>query len=88
MHVALVAFIALEFLDLLVRPLLSLAALFLNDFSQGGIDILGHAPRVTANDLESAIVTTLPSGPYTAVIHERNGQSGVGLFEVYNLQNP
>jgi hypothetical protein len=40
------------------------------------------------NDLESAIVTTLPSGPYTAVIHERNGQSGVGLFEVYNLQNP
>jgi hypothetical protein len=40
------------------------------------------------NDLESAIVTTLPSGPYTAVIRERNGQSGVGLFEVYNLQNP
>jgi uncharacterized protein GlcG (DUF336 family) len=41
-----------------------------------------------ANDLESAIITTLPSGPYTAVIRERNGQSGVGLFEVYNLQNP
>jgi hypothetical protein len=41
-----------------------------------------------ANDLESAIVTTLPSGPYTAVIHERNGASGIGLFEVYNLQNP
>jgi hypothetical protein len=40
------------------------------------------------NDLESAITTTLPSGPYTAVIHERNGQSGIGLFEVYNLQNP
>ena len=40
------------------------------------------------NDLESAIVTTLPSGPYTAVIHERNGESGIGLFEVYNLQNP
>jgi len=41
-----------------------------------------------SNDLESAIVTTLPSGAYTAVIHERNGESGVGLFEVYNLQNP
>jgi uncharacterized protein GlcG (DUF336 family) len=40
------------------------------------------------NDLESAIVTTLPSGPCTAVIHERNGQSGIGLFEVYNLQDP
>jgi methionine-gamma-lyase len=36
----------------------------------------------------SGIVTTLPSGPYTAVVRERNGQSGVGLFEVYNLQNP
>jgi uncharacterized protein GlcG (DUF336 family) len=40
------------------------------------------------NDLESAIITTLPSGPYTAVIRERTGQSGIGLFEVYNLQNP
>jgi uncharacterized protein GlcG (DUF336 family) len=40
------------------------------------------------NDLESAIITTLPSGPYTAIIHERTGQSGIGLFEVYNLQNP
>jgi hypothetical protein len=41
-----------------------------------------------SSDLESAIITTLPSGPYTAIIHERNGASGVGLFEVYNLQNP
>jgi uncharacterized protein GlcG (DUF336 family) len=41
-----------------------------------------------SNDLESAIVTTLPSGAYTAVIHERNGESGIGLFEVYNLQDP
>jgi hypothetical protein len=41
-----------------------------------------------ADDLESAIITTLPSGPYTAVIHERNGASGIGLFEVYNLENP
>src|SRR4051812_27563206 len=40
------------------------------------------------NDLESAIITTLPSGAYTAVIRERTGQSGIGLFEVYNLQNP
>jgi uncharacterized protein GlcG (DUF336 family) len=41
-----------------------------------------------SNDLESAIITILPSGPYTAVIRERNGESGIGLFEVYNLQNP
>jgi uncharacterized protein GlcG (DUF336 family) len=49
------------------------------------IEESGLAPT---NDLESAIITTLPSGPYTAVIHERTGQSGIGLFEVYNLQNP
>ncbi|HKP93557.1 MAG TPA: heme-binding protein, partial [Chthoniobacterales bacterium] len=49
------------------------------------IEQTGLAP---ANDLESAIITTLPSGPYTAVIHERTGQTGIGLFEVYNLQNP
>ena len=41
-----------------------------------------------SDNLESVIVTTLPSGPYTAVIRERNGQSGIGLVEVYNLQNP
>jgi uncharacterized protein GlcG (DUF336 family) len=41
-----------------------------------------------SNDFESAIITTLPSGPYTAIIHERNGAGGIGLFEVYNLQNP
>ena len=41
-----------------------------------------------SSDFESAIVTTLPSGPYTAIVRERNGQSGVGLFEVYNLQDP
>jgi len=41
-----------------------------------------------SDDLESAIITTLPSGPYTAIVRERNGQSGIGLVEVYNLQNP
>ena len=55
------------------------------DGPQKEIEDTTLAPK---NDLESAIVTTLPSGPYTAVIHERNGASGVGLFEVYNLQDP
>ena len=41
-----------------------------------------------SNDLESAIITTLPSGPYTAIIQERTGHNGIGLFEVFNLQNP
>jgi uncharacterized protein GlcG (DUF336 family) len=41
-----------------------------------------------SNDLESAIIITLPSGMYTAIIQERNGASGIGLFEVFNLQDP
>src|SRR5438552_16807817 len=47
--VALVALIALQFLNVFVRLLFALAALFLNDFPQRGVDILGHAPRVAAN---------------------------------------
>jgi hypothetical protein len=38
------------------------------------------------NDRESAIVATLPSGNYTAVVKGVNGGTGVGLVEVYNLQ--
>ncbi|MGI8481653.1 MAG: NF038122 family metalloprotease [Chthoniobacterales bacterium] len=38
------------------------------------------------NDLESAIVTSLPPGAFTAIVAGKNGTSGVGLVEVYNLQ--
>ena len=38
-----------------------------------------------ANDLESAIVATLVPGPYTAVVSGNGGTSGVGLIEVYDL---
>jgi uncharacterized repeat protein (TIGR03803 family) len=37
------------------------------------------------NDLESAILTTLDPGTYTAVLADRNGASGVGVVEVYDL---
>jgi glucose/arabinose dehydrogenase len=40
------------------------------------------APR---NDLESAIIATLQPGAYTAVVQGKNGASGVGLVEVYDL---
>jgi hypothetical protein len=43
----------------------------------------GVQPR---NDLEAAIAATLPPGAYTAVVAGRNGGTGVGLVEVYNLQ--
>lgn len=39
-----------------------------------------------SNDLESAIVTFLPPGPYTAVIRGVNDTTGVALVEVYGLQ--
>ena len=37
------------------------------------------------NDLESAIVATLPPGAYTVIESGKNGGTGVGLVEVYDL---
>ena len=46
------------------------------------LHLTGIAP---SNQAESAIVTTLPAGNYTAVVAGLNGGTGVGLVEVYNL---
>jgi hypothetical protein len=43
----------------------------------------GLAPQ---NDLESGIFTTLSPGTYTAILAGKNGGTGIGLVEVYNLQ--
>ena len=37
------------------------------------------------NDLESAIVATLDPGPYTAIVSGKNNGTGIGLVEVYDL---
>jgi sugar lactone lactonase YvrE len=37
------------------------------------------------NDLESALVATIPPGNYTAILAGKNGETGVGLVEVYDL---
>lgn len=37
------------------------------------------------NDLESAIVTTLSPGTYTAILSGKNNGAGVGVVEVYDL---
>jgi len=42
----------------------------------------GFAPP---NDLESAIIATLPSGSYSAVVSGKNGGIGIGLVDVYEL---
>lgn len=39
-----------------------------------------------SNSLESAIVTSLANGSYTAIVSGYQGATGVGLVEVYNLQ--
>jgi len=44
----------------------------------------GLAP---AEDAESALVTTLAPGLYTAIVSGKNNTSGVGLVEVYQLDN-
>jgi hypothetical protein len=38
-----------------------------------------------SNDLESALVASLPPGNYTAAVIGKNGAAGVGLVEVYDL---
>jgi hypothetical protein len=38
------------------------------------------------NDLESALVRSLPPGNYTAIVRGMNNSTGVGLVEIYNLQ--
>lgn len=38
-----------------------------------------------SDDLEAAIVATLDPGPYTAVVRGKNGGTGIGLVEIYDL---
>lgn len=54
------------------------------DSQETEITNTGIAPT---DPLESAIVITLTSGRYTAVLADRNAGSGLGLIEVYNLNS-
>jgi hypothetical protein len=53
------------------------------DHQQAAIEGTGIPPR---NDLESAILTTLPAGSYTAIAAGKGGTTGLGLIEVYNIR--
>src|SRR6267143_838968 len=53
------------------------------DSQQAEIEATGLAPQ---NNLESAIVINLSPGPYTAVLAGRDGTTGNGLVEVYDLE--
>ena len=47
--------------------------------------LLEGANFAPADSRESAIYTTLPTGNYTAIVQGKDGTTGVGLVEVYNL---
>jgi cytochrome c peroxidase len=49
---------------------------------QAEIEASGLAP---GNDLESAIIATLAPGTYTAVLNGKNGGTGIGILELYDL---
>jgi hypothetical protein len=53
------------------------------DHQQAAIEGTGVPPR---NDLECAILATLPAGAYTAITAGQGGTSGLGLIEVYNIR--
>jgi len=52
------------------------------DTQQAAISATGLAPP---NDLESAILSNLASGNYTAIVRGKNNTTGVALVEVYDL---
>lgn len=53
------------------------------DTQQAEIQATGVAP---GNNLESAIVATLPPSAYTAVVRDQGGGTGVGLVDAYDLE--
>ena len=59
------------------------------DTQQAAIQNLGLACAGAAcappNDLESAILQILQPGNYTAILSGRNGTTGIGLVEVYDV---
>ena len=50
---------------------------------QSELSMSGLAPT---NDRESAIIATLQTGAYTAVVRGSNGGTGIGLVEVYDIK--
>ena len=54
-----------------------------DDPDQAEITAAGVAPQ---NDLESALLASIPPGDYTAVVAGKNSGTGVALVEVYHLR--
>jgi hypothetical protein len=57
-----------------------------NDWQDTQAQALRDVNLAPANDFESAILTTLSPGSYTAVARGNGGSTGIGLVEVYDLE--
>jgi hypothetical protein len=53
-----------------------------NAASADALTAAGLAPQ---NPLEAGIFTTLPPGAFTAILAGKNGTTGIGLLEIYNV---
>ena len=52
------------------------------DTQEAEIEATGIPPT---DDAESAIITTLVPGNYTAIVHDAHSRTGVALVEIYGL---
>jgi hypothetical protein len=57
-----------------------------NDWQQGQPAEIQQAGLAPTNPRESALITTLPAGQFTAIVSGNNATTGVALVEVYALQ--
>jgi hypothetical protein len=57
-----------------------------NDWRETQAQALINANLAPTNDLESAILSTLAPGAYTAVLRGNGTATGIGLVEVYDLE--
>jgi hypothetical protein len=57
-----------------------------NDWQQSQAQALRDANLAPPNNLESAILSTLAPGAYTAILRGNGNATGIGLVEVYDLQ--
>ncbi len=57
------------------------------DWRFGQTQIIQETGLAPTDDQEAAIVATLAPGSYTAVVFDQTGQTGVALFELYDLDS-
>jgi hypothetical protein len=57
-----------------------------NDWEQGQPQALRDVNLAPPNQLEAAVLATLPPGAYTAILRGNGTAQGIGLVEVYDLQ--